>query len=81
MDGFSPRNIEFVDDFTTEVPQCTAIQRHTIYLEKFIHNFMSNVFKMYLKCDFTMFTLEGVAIKYLISKLGTAVEYCVIYMC
>ena len=28
-----------------------------------------------------MFTLEGVAIQYLISKLGTAVEYCLIYMC
>ena len=38
---------------------------------------MRNVFKMYLQCDFTMFTLEGVAIKYLIGKLGTAVEYIV----
>ena len=32
---------------------------------------------MYLQCDFTMFNLEGVAIKYLIGKLGTAVEYIV----
>ena len=59
----------------------TAAYNIHVYLEKFIHDFMRNVFKMYLKCDFTMFTLEGVAIKYLIGKLGTAVEYCVIYMC
>ena len=35
---------------------------------------------MYLKCDFTIFTLKGIAIQYLIGKLGTGVEYCVIYM-